>query len=226
MKEKSLATVGGTCSILVGISYILIGINYLRLPAVQRAGSDPTQLLPSFAQNPAPLMLQFWVFAVGSLLAFAAVLAISETVRSTSEGWVRWTSNLAILGFAVTAIDFFRALSLQPARAAAFVAGDAATKTVIASTNNLISLDPQGWLGFGGVGLWVLIVSLLVLRGRALPRNLGYVGIAVAVLYWVVVAGLVYQRETLVAIAAGAGGIIAAPVWYIWMGLELRRAAS
>lgn len=91
MKDKSLSQVGGTCSILLGISYLLIGIIYLRLPAAQRPGIDPAQFLQSFAQSPQPLTFYYWVFALGSLLAFAAVIAISEVVRPANEGWVRWT---------------------------------------------------------------------------------------------------------------------------------------
>ena len=225
MKNNTLSKLGGTCAILLGISYIVVGITYVLLPAEQRAGGDPAKFLPSFAQSPTLLTIQYWAFALGAVLALAAVPAISESVRSASEGWVRWTSNLAFLGFAVTAIDTFRMLGLQPVRAAAYVAGDTATKAVLAAPGYLAGLDVQGWLGFGGVGLWVLVVSWLVLRGSTWPKPLAYLGIAVAILYWLVVAGLALGVETLVAVAAGVGGIIGAPIWYIWAGLTLRRAS-
>jgi len=226
MKDNSLAKLGGTCSILLGVSYIVIGINYLLLlPAAQRAGSTLDKSLPSFAQNPTPLTLQYWAFALGAVFALAAVLAISETVRSTNEGWVRWTSNLAYLGFAVIAINNFLFLDRQPARAAAYVAGDAATKAAMVASGP-VGLDPQGWLGFGAVGLWTLVVSLLALRGGMWPKPLAYVGIAVALVYWLIVAGQVLDIGLLVAIAAGLGGVILGPIWYIWIGVHLRRAAQ
>ena len=224
MKTNSLSKLGGTCSILLGVSYIVVGVTYVLLPAEQKAGGNPALFLPSFAQNPTLLMIQYWAFALGAVLALAVVPAVSETVRSANEGWVRWTSNLAFLGFAVTAIDVFRTLGLQPGRAAAFVAGDATTKAVLTAPGYVAGLDVQGWLGFGGVGLWVLVISLLALRGSTWPKPLAYVGIAVAILYWFVVAGLALGVETLVTIAAGLGGVIGAPVWYIWAGLTLRRA--
>lgn len=225
MRDNTLSKLGGTCSILAGVSYVLIGITYLLLPAAHRVGADPSQYFPSFAQNPTLSLLMYWEFAVGAVLAIAAVLAISEIVRPANEGWVRWTSNLAYLGFAVTAISYFRALAVQPRRAAAYVAGDASTQAAIAASV-AFNLDPQGWLRFGCVGLWVLVVSVLALRSDALPKALAYVGIAVTILYWFAVAGEVLQIELLTAIAAGLGGIIAAPIWYIWMGLTLRRAGS
>ena len=86
------------------------------------------------------------------------------------------------------------------------------------------SLDPQGWLGFGAVGLWVLVVSLLALRVGAWPTPLAYIGIATALAYWLIVAGFVFNQETLFTIGAALGGILLAPLWYIWAGLRLRQA--
>lgn len=222
MKDNSIAKLGGTCAILVGISYIVVGGNYLLMPAEQRVGGDFVQLLVSLAQNSMPATIQWWAFALGAVLALAVVPAISESVRSVNEGWERWTSKLAFLGFAVLAINNLRLMSLLPERAAAYMAGDAATKVAI-EMSGPFSLDPQAWLGFGAVGLWVLVVSLLALRGDIWPKPLVYVGIATTVAYWLVVAGFALSIEPLVAIAAGLGGLILAPIWYIWLGLRLRR---
>lgn len=209
---------------LLGVSYLVIGINYLLLPADQKAGSALDSFLPSLAQNPTPLTIQYWAFALGAVVALAAVLAISEAVRPANEGWVRWTSHLAVLGFAVVAINNFRNLAFQLDRATAYVGGDAALKAAI-EVSGPFSLDPQGWLGFGAVGLWVLVVSWLALRAGRWPKPLAYVGIAVSVAYGLVVAGFVLNLELLIAIAAGLGGIILGPIWYIWLGWTLRRAS-
>ena len=226
MKDNTPNKFGGTCAILLGVSYVVVGITYLLLPAAQKSGSDPANFLPSFAQNPTLLMIQYWAFALGALLALAVVPAIAVSMHSVNEGLVRWTSNLAFLGFAVTAIDFFRNIGLQSMRAAAYVAGDATTKAVLTAPSYLAGLDVQGWLGFGGVGLWIFVANWLALQGGAWPKPLAYLGIVVAILYCLVVAGFALQIELLVAIAAGLGGIIAAPIWYIWVGVNLRRAGS
>lgn len=223
MKDNTLSRLGGICSILLGVSYVVIGVTYVLLPAEQQAGGDLAKFFTSFAQNPTLSLIQYWSFALGALLAIAAVLAISQTVRAANEGWVRWTSNLAIIGFAVTAIDNFRVLAVQSARATAFVSGDAATKAALLAPGNVAALDPQGWLGFGAVGLWALVVSWLATKGTAWPKISAYVGIAVGVAYWLVVAGFVLDVQVLVTIAAALGGIILAPIWYIWLGLVLRR---
>jgi len=225
MKDNSLSQLGGNCSILLGILYLVIGITYLLLPADQKQTSAVDKFLPSFAEYPMTQIIQFWGFALSGLVAIAVVLAVSESVRSENEGWVRWTSNLAILGFAVVAINNFRNLGFQPGLARAYVEGDAVTKAAI-EVGGPFGLDPQGWLSFGAVGLWVLVVSLLALRAGAWSKLLTYVGIATALAYWLIVAGFVSNQETLFTIGAALGGIILAPIWYIWAGLKLRQASA
>jgi hypothetical protein len=222
MQDNSLGKLGGTCSVLLGVSYFLIGVTYVFLPTGSRVVGvgDAAQYYPSFLAAPTPAMLLFWETALGGILGIAAVLAISETVRPANEGWVRWTSYMALFGFAVKALDSFRGLTLLPMRAAAWVAGDASTKAAIGATR--LTLDYHGWFTFGAVGLWVLVVSLLTLREGGRPRTLAYFGIATAIAYWCVTAGFVLESVTLLSTGVGLASI-AASVWYMWMGLSIQR---
>jgi len=205
--------------------YVLLGATYVLLPPEQQAGGAPDAFYRSFAQSSTLNMINYWAFALAAVFALGALPAITESIRSVNEGWARWTSNLAYLGFAVTAIDFFRNIALQPDRAAAYVSGDASVQAVLAAPTFLAGLDSQGWLGFGGVGLWVLMTSLLAMRSKLWPSTLAYVGIAAAVLYFLVVVSLVFNLATLLQIVAALGGVVAAPLWYIWVGMRLRKAA-
>ncbi|MEW5831205.1 MAG: DUF4386 family protein [Chloroflexota bacterium] len=226
MKDHTLTKLGGFCSILVGISYVVIGINYMFLPGDQRPGVSTLDFLPSVAQDRTALMLEYWAFALGAVFALAAVLAISERIRSGNDGLVRWTSSLAFIGFAITAVTYFRLIAQVPRRAMMFVDGDVHLQNALAVTELDLYLDPQGWLGYGAIGLWVLVVSLLALRVNAIPKLLAYVGVAAAVLYWLVVAGYVLEMQVITALAAAVGGIILGPIWYIWNGILLRQASS
>jgi len=228
MKDNTLSKLGGTCSILLAVSYIVIGITYLPSPPEQQQivglYTNPGAFLESFAKDSTLLTVEFWAEALGVLLGIAAVLAISESVRSANEGWVHWTSALAIIGLAITAIDDFRFLALTPGRAAAYMRGDAAVKAALTVPGALEGLDPHHWLRLGAVGLWVLVVSLLALRGGTWPKPLAYVGVGTAIAYWLAVAGVVFQIPSALTIIAGVGAIILAPLWYIWLGLRLRKA--
>jgi hypothetical protein len=221
MKNNSLGQLGGLCSILVGISYVLIGVLFLLLPADQQPGSDSVAFYTSVAQNPTLIRVYYLVFALGAVIGLGALPAISETVRPLHEGWTRWTTSLAYLGFAVTAIDNFGYWASEAYRAGVFVKADASTRLAIDAS--VQGLDTEGLLGFGCVGAWVLVVSLLAMRANIWPRLLSYVGIAVAILYWLVVAGNMFDIGVFLSIAAALGGVILAPVWYIWNGLLLRR---
>jgi hypothetical protein len=209
----------------VGIFYLIAGIAYLLVPPAQKAVGNPGQFLSSFAKSNSMATLQYWAFAITSLLGIAVVLAINHKIKSVSEGWGIWMSNLAVIGFAYTALNYFRYISIYPNLADAYVAGGEATKAAIAANFPSVGVDPQGWATFGLVGLWFLVANLLALRGDLWPRVLSYVGIVGAIAYGFVVAGLTSQTELLVAIAAGAA-VIVAPIWYIWIGSVLRQSNS
>lgn len=225
IKDNSLNKLGGTCSIFTGVSLIVVAVVYLLLPPEQQdACGCPGKFLSTTAQNSTLYIVEYWLFGLYSLLAIAAVLAISESVRSANEGWVRWTSTLAIIGLAVNAIDAFRHVALDPARAVAYVQGDAAVRAALTVPGALQGLDPQDWLRGGAFGLWVLVVSLLALRGGAWPKPLAYVGIGVAITALLAMVGQVFQIPSVLTIIAGVGALILVPLWYIWLGLRLRRA--
>jgi hypothetical protein len=224
MKDTTLSTLGGTCSILTGVSIIVTAVMYLLLPSEQQdACGCPDQFLASLAHNPTLYVAESGLFALSSLVAIAAVLAIYETVRATHDGWARWSSTLAIVGFAVNAIDQIRHAVLQPSQATAYVQGDAAVKATLTAPGALQALDPQGWLRLGAVGLWILVVNMLALRGGTWPKPLAFVGIVGAIVYSLVVVAQVAQIQSLIVILAGVG-VILIPLWYIWLGLRLRRS--
>jgi hypothetical protein len=228
MKDTSLSRLGGACAILTAVSYIVVGGTYLPLPPAQQQivglYTNPGAFLESAATNFTLLAVEFWAEALGALVGIAAVLAISERVRPANDGWVRWTSALAIIGLAITAIDDFRFLALTPVRAAAYVHGDAAVKAALTAPGALEGLDPQHWLRLGAFGLWVLVVNLLALRARAWPAPLAFVGIGVALVIWLAVAGIVMQIPAAITLVAGLGAIMLGPLWDIWLGLRLLTA--
>ena len=224
--SQNLARVGGNCAVLLGASYILVGITYLFLPAGQRVVGvgDPATYYTSFLQNPTPALFLYWETALGGLVGVGAVLAISDVVNGRGEGWVRWTSQLAVFGFAVQAIDSLRGVTLLPMRAHAYLAGDASTRAAIGATR--LTLDYHGWFEYGAVGLWVLVVSLLALRARSFPKALAWGGVILTAAYWLVVAGFMTSTVPLLSVGTVVGGVVVAPVWYVWAGLRLRRGVG
>src|SRR2546430_853436 len=100
MNEKSVLRLGGACSILVGVATALYGLDYIFLPPHQRVGVGAVDFLPSLATEGSPLLLlDFYLMAAASILGLAVIPAVASLVRQVNEGWTRWTSTLAQIGF-------------------------------------------------------------------------------------------------------------------------------
>jgi hypothetical protein len=221
MKGSSVSRVGGICAILLGIVSTLGGITYLLLPAEQRLGVSGAQLLPSYAANPALLNLISFELALIGIFGLAIVPAISQLVQSENEGWVRWTSSLAYLGYAVSAVENLLTIGRLPSIAAAYVAGDASTKAALAVTWRS-SLDPQGWFAFAAIGVWIVVISLLALRSMVLPAPLAYLGILVGIVQVLVPLSFLLDAPALLIVEAVVQPFVT--IWYIWTGFVVLRS--
>lgn len=176
LKDNSLYKLGGICSVLVGISYVVIGVTELLLTPELSVENNAQIPLMFFESNRVLLIAQWSAMAWGSVFALAVIPAVSEKVKHLNEGWVRWTSTLATLGFAVTIIDNYVAIVLTPPMFTAYRVGTEATRAAILVPGSAEQIDMRGWLQWGAVGLWVLVVNLLAIRGNLLPRLLAYLG--------------------------------------------------
>lgn len=215
---------GGLAAVATGLAYLAAGSTYLLLPVEQRPGSTLDALLTSMARDPAGLVAQYWALALVGVFGLGAVPAVTRAIRPADDGLSRWAAALAMLGFAVAVVMFVRYTHAQPIRARAYVEGDAAVRAAIEASQTAFNLDPQGWLQFGAVGLWVLVTSAQALRSGALARPLCWLGLVVTASYWAVVAGFVLPAPMLITIAAAAGGTLLGPLWWIWLGIVLLRA--
>lgn len=224
MKDNSILKLGGLCAILLGIAKLISGAGFLLLPPDQRVLTAGVNFLPSFAQDSSLLMVVFWAEAAVGVLGLAVVPAMSSLVRSQNEGWVRWVSTLATVGYAVSSVGYLLSIARIPGIAAAYVKGDPATQAALAVVWRS-SPDLLGLWGYGAIGVWVLVISLLAMRGSTFPKLHAYLGLAAAVLYLLVPAGVIFKARPLLLVAAGAGALVGL-IWYVWSGLILRRTSA
>jgi hypothetical protein len=224
MKDMSLLRLGGTCALVLGVIKVLTAIDYLILPAALRAEVPAAQFLPAFAQDPSPLLVLFWLETVVGIFGIGLVPALTALVHDAHAGWARWASNLAVVGYAVSAVGYLLSIARLPGIAAAYVAGDASTKAALAAVWKA-SIDLFGVWGYAAVGFWILVMSILALRNAALPRWLAYLGLLVAVIHLVIPFGAGFKLQPIL-IAAVVISIVTLPPWYVWVGLVLRRGES
>ena len=227
MMDKSSARLGGTCSILVGLSYLAIGVTFFLLPPEQQPGSPlpPNQIFESVAAGSTLLVTYYWAFVTGSVFAIAAVPIISDLVRGANPGWVRWTSTLALVGYAVLAIEYLVLQDQVPKFAAGYLRLDESARSALAVIGPL-NLTNDAWAGFGTVGLWLAVVNGLAWRGGQWPKALAAIGLTVGIGNSLVIAGFMLDNSLLILITAGLGGVILGPIWFIWMGIRLRQASG
>lgn len=220
---KTTVGLGSICSILLGVFSAVAGLVYLLLPEQQRLGTPGSVILPSFANNPTLLNIENLALGIVGILGLAVVPAVAHEFRANDSGWLRWANNLALVGFAVSGIGSFIVLARLPVIAAAYERGDAATQAALAAVWRT-TLDPFGLWGYGAIGLWVLVVSVTMLRRRTVsfPAAMSYLGIVAAFVHWLVPVAFVARTPGLFFVVAAGGGIVVT-LWYIWLGVLLRK---
>jgi hypothetical protein len=224
MMSDSVRRVGGVAAMVLGLTYVAVGVAFFLQPEEQGPGGNLDEFFRSIADGAGWFLALNWAFVIGGVVALAVIPAATGIVLRGNEGWAIWAASLAYLGFAVLIVDSFRAIFLVPLEAEAYMAASEEFQGVIRGDNTHLALDQGGLLIFGAVGLWILMVSALALVSRRLPLVLSLIGLAVAVAYFLVVAGLLADAEVLVGISAGIGGIVLAPIFYIWVGISLWRS--
>ena len=97
---------------------------------------------------------------------------------------------------------------------------------VIAQAQLPSEIDPRGLLTFGVSGLGLLVLAWQSRRSGTLPASLAGLGVTVGALLVVVSLGrliILTPTNLLVAVPAALPGLVLSPVFYIWLGIELRR---
>ncbi|HEY7093381.1 MAG TPA: DUF4386 family protein [Ktedonobacterales bacterium] len=221
--QLTLPGFGAIAAFLVAAIQALASVVYLLLPANLRVGAPGAQLLPAYHRDPGLLSLEFILLALVGVIGLAVIPAVSALVGSRENGLLRWAATLATVGYAVSAVSHLVEAARLPKIADAYVAGDASTKAVLAPIWRS-SLDLYSLWQFTAVGIWIVVASALALRNQRF-RWLAYFGLVVGVLYCLTPISVIQLNSALLNTLVAVLGIGLATIWYVWMGLELWRAA-
>ncbi len=206
MKTSPFERFGGLCAFIAGLGGLGYSISFV---IISKSAPDVSDVL-------SPLFL-----LIGGLLGSAVMLALYQRLRETEATFALWAALLGVAAALGSALhggyDLANAIN-PPALSAPFHT----------DLNTLPSqVDPRGLMTFGVTGLAFLIVAWLIVRGGQLPRSLGYLGYALAVLLIIVYLGrliLLQPSNPVLLGAAALTGFLLAPIWYIWLGLVLWRS--
>lgn len=196
MKSNSFHSFAGLCAILAGVSGFLYAVAFVAL------------------QN--PLLYSLFLTLVGIFSAFG-LIGLYQSLRDTDAGWALGALIFAALGATGAAIHGAYDLSnaINP------------PDQNLANLANLPSqIDPRGLLTFGFAGIGLFIFAGLMSRNDQFPKLLTYLAYLVAALsVELYLARLIILAPTnlLILIPVLITGFVANPVWYIWLGLTLRK---
>ena len=222
MKPGNLLKVGGWFALLLGVAKIISPVLYIIMPADLQAEVPGKIFLPAFDAHPTLLMAFFWVEALVGILGLAVVPALNALMNGKNEGWIRYGGNLAIVGYGVSSVGYLLSISRLPAIAHTFVT-DPSTQAVLSATWKA-SIDLTGFWGYAAIGLWFLFVGITALQNKTLPKWLAIVGVLVAVPHLLIPIGAYFKLQSvLTAVLVIA---VLAPIWYIGIGLHMRKAAA
>ena len=149
----------------------------------------------------------------GGIFGASALLGLYERLKPSSGTYALWALVLGLWGsFAATLHGGYDlAVAIHPPN----------------QTINFPSpIDPRGLGTFGLTGVSLLAFAYLMQRDRTFPRGLaalGYVSGAFLVLIYVSRLTILDASNLLVLAPAGIEGFVINPVWYLWLGLALRK---
>ncbi|WP_316572261.1 hypothetical protein [Neobacillus sp. YIM B06451] len=165
-------TLGGISAILAGLCYLLTVILVLISPPGKNAVVDHVTHMYK-------LMLVHYILGFLGILGIMVVLTMSRTIEKQSalSEWYPYSKVMAIIGFALLAINNFRQTGLDHELShEAMHAGGEVFNAVVIGWVGLVELSPQGWVDFGFVGIWILTVSVFSFHSNKLGSYLGLIG--------------------------------------------------
>lgn len=221
MNRTSTAKLGSICSILAGALLVVSGVAFF-LIAGHFDYNSIKSISEYFSSVPAASTILTVInggAALASFLAIAGVLALSDRLRPFHEGSVRWTSTLAIIGYAILAISDIADLYQIKQLAIGYPQLDQSAQGAL-EVMGIGSLDPALILRFITIGPWFLVAGWLSLQNGQLPKVLAWLGVigGFAALIFVVVSFFDLQTLTMITITIT---LIFHPLWLIWTGLIL-----
>lgn len=199
MSDRSFVRFGGLAGILLAItSWAAVGAYY----TLARGGQDVIGL-----------QIFQLLYALIAFWALFGIVAVHWTVRQYGEAWSFFATLVGVVASTSTI--------------ASSLYGAAILRELIAHPElrapNTAPTDPLNVMTFALTGLWFLIADLLLWRAR-FPRLLVALGlVAVADLFIGFFASL-SGRADLVNLCGVVAGAIGGPLYWLWLGIRLRRA--
>ena len=218
----SLCKIGGYCAFIAGICYSMIVCCAFLSPASIASYVTSEQYFKDFEGYRNIFIFLKGLMIIANSAFVGVVLAFHSLVRPENYGKMTFFSVLAIIGLGVGVFQSVLDMTMVPYLADQYAIGSDIVKEVIIAIG--VANPALYIISLGFPGVWFILVSLMALSNKSIPRLLVLLGfmwgvgnIVTVYAHVVVIIWLIY----LVAF----GALCAAPIWSIWEGVYLLRIA-
>ncbi len=205
---------GSAASVLQAFFYVTAVTAAAFTPEEQIVGTM-AQFSAAYSGNALPTIVMSLSFVFLGLLGLGAVVPATASLFPEKDmGWITFGKNIAMLSLSAITIYFTWFLATLHERVALFRAGGF-------SLNPHAPMNWIGWFAFGGMGLWVVIVGMLVWVRGVLPKGFVFVCAVKAIGFWVILAETLLDSYSIAKTGAVAGGLIGGTLYHLWLGIAL-----
>lgn len=221
--SKSFIRFGGLAGILLAItSWLSVAEYYVLIPAAQQLPvRDVDAYLASLAQTRIGTIAFNGLYGLIAFLALFGIVAMYYRLRAVNEGWAFFATLIGV----VASIGTLANAVYQVAQLRYLVSAASANLAFARAEYFLPSpINPLGVMTFALTGLWFLIAAVLMLRTN-FPKLLGYLGLIAFLDLAAGFIGSVAGAGMVALIASLIAGAVGGPIFWLWLGLLLRREA-
>lgn len=203
---------GASFAILSSLCHLILGVIVVIQPVMfQDANVD--LFLNTMSKDPTIFVLFYLFMGLVAIFSIGVVEQATSFLKVEEYGIIRWAQKLAYIGFTVTALAYFKVLTVKPYMASFYSTATDQEKGIILTMDPYISFAPNGIMIYGVVGVWILLINLMSYQKKRCSKLCLITGILLGIVLILVVIPIV--PPILSAVLNTMRGILS----FIWFGL-------
>ena len=225
-RSRSVLRLGGLFSLIVGLSFVGATLAAALMPAELQANPEITEheFWSILANDPTAHLTMHWVFALAGIAGLGVVPAAAIWIWDRSAGFaglLLWSSTVGILGFAVLARSHLMEVAFDVKVLTNYVESGNAYQQAVHVVAGLALDVPDGLLTLGGIGLWIMTLSINAYTSQKAGILFLFCGLSAAVGLWIGVFGYMAMNQTMIVVSFVGGTLLLAPLWHVLLAAKL-----
>ena len=214
--ERRIGTMLIIGALGVLIPYIILTITF-DYPQILR--EDTGRILEDFHNGGFSLILTWWAFAICGFPLLIAYTMLGNLLEDRLD-FVRWATNIGIIGLIVQMIGLLRWTFVVPVLAKAYINGDsmerASSMTIFQAMHQYAGVALGEHLGQLFTIIWTIAIARAFNKLKLAPGWLNWLGITSAIIY------LFGQTELFATVipsmpVISIAGFLGSTLWIVWL---------